>query len=212
MKPCVKCGVPKLRSERCKPCRAAQVARHREENREKIRAKRRSYYDRNRETALAQSAQWKRDNPDRVRAKAKAYSVENRDQLRLNTARWRAANRERDRANGRAWSSRNAVKIREKAALYRWKLKRQSLGVLSRHIPPNLWDARKSVFGYRCAYCGTPESQTIKLQKDHVKPIARGGPHILANLRPACPSCNSKKKHMDHRVWLKNINSCAVMP
>lgn len=28
---------------------------------------------------------------------------------------------------------------------------------------------------------------------DHVKPIARGGAHILANLRPACRSCNSSK-------------------
>lgn len=28
---------------------------------------------------------------------------------------------------------------------------------------------------------------------DHVKPIAKGGAHILANLRPACRSCNSSK-------------------
>lgn len=28
---------------------------------------------------------------------------------------------------------------------------------------------------------------------DHVKPLIRGGPDILANLRPACNPCNSKK-------------------
>jgi 5-methylcytosine-specific restriction endonuclease McrA len=28
---------------------------------------------------------------------------------------------------------------------------------------------------------------------DHVKPVARGGPHCLANLRPACKPCNSSK-------------------
>src|SRR5690606_19457994 len=28
---------------------------------------------------------------------------------------------------------------------------------------------------------------------DHVKPIKVGGPHILANLRPACRSCNASK-------------------
>lgn len=28
---------------------------------------------------------------------------------------------------------------------------------------------------------------------DHVKPVARGGAHVLANLRPACNSCNQTK-------------------
>lgn len=32
---------------------------------------------------------------------------------------------------------------------------------------------------------------------DHVKPLAKGGPHILANIRPACVSCNSRK----HATW-----------
>jgi 5-methylcytosine-specific restriction endonuclease McrA len=29
---------------------------------------------------------------------------------------------------------------------------------------------------------------------DHVKPLAKGGAHILANLRPACLSCNRSKR------------------
>ncbi|MGX7727586.1 HNH endonuclease [Rhodococcus sp. 5G237] len=29
---------------------------------------------------------------------------------------------------------------------------------------------------------------------DHVKPINKGGPHMLANLRPACGPCNSRKR------------------
>lgn len=32
---------------------------------------------------------------------------------------------------------------------------------------------------------------------DHVKPLSKGGPHMLANLRPACLSCNSRK----HATW-----------
>jgi 5-methylcytosine-specific restriction endonuclease McrA len=40
-----------------------------------------------------------------------------------------------------------------------------------------------------CWMCGgQPESV------DHVKPVAAGGAHVLANLRPACGSCNSAKR------------------
>ncbi|WP_349257835.1 HNH endonuclease [Iamia sp.] len=28
---------------------------------------------------------------------------------------------------------------------------------------------------------------------DHVKPLSKGGAHMLSNLRPSCRSCNSRK-------------------
>lgn len=42
----------------------------------------------------------------------------------------------------------------------------------------------------KCWLCGK-EASTI----DHVKPLSKGGLHILANLRPACLSCNSRKRN-----------------
>lgn len=46
--------------------------------------------------------------------------------------------------------------------------------------------------GPRCAYCPeilTRENFTV----DHIRPIARGGLTVLANLTVACRSCNSRK-------------------
>lgn len=40
-----------------------------------------------------------------------------------------------------------------------------------------------------CWICGRDSWDEV----DHVKPIAKGGPHILANLRPACRDCNRRK-------------------
>lgn len=48
--------------------------------------------------------------------------------------------------------------------------------------------SRMAFFGNRCWMCRGPFECV-----DHVKPIAKGGPHILANLRPACTRCNSMK-------------------
>ena len=48
--------------------------------------------------------------------------------------------------------------------------------------------SRMAYFGNRCWMCHGPFEAI-----DHVKPIARGGPHMLANLRPACNACNRAK-------------------
>lgn len=54
------------------------------------------------------------------------------------------------------------------------------------------WAAKVAYWGDRCWMCG--EDWT---SQDHVKPLSRGGLHVLANLRPACTSCNTSK----HSRW-----------
>jgi len=53
-------------------------------------------------------------------------------------------------------------------------------------------------FAYCCAYCGVkPE----RLDPDHVVPLSRGGPNVLANLLPTCPACNSDKGSNTLAEW-----------
>ena len=73
--------------------------------------------------------------------------------------------------------------------------------VMNRYVktqrPVRLWVAptRKLVFsrdGFQCQYCGqhiTMNSGT----RDHVIPLARGGPDTLANVVAACLTCNGRK-------------------
>jgi hypothetical protein len=51
-----------------------------------------------------------------------------------------------------------------------------------------------------CAYCGSPEAA---LQKDCVLPISRGGRYTLANVVPACRSCNASKCNDEVTAWLR---------
>lgn len=44
----------------------------------------------------------------------------------------------------------------------------------------------------RCYWCRTSVPRS-KRHVDHIIPLARGGPHALANLCCACQSCNSRK-------------------
>jgi 5-methylcytosine-specific restriction endonuclease McrA len=58
---------------------------------------------------------------------------------------------------------------------------------------------RFSMFGNCCWICGSTDNLTI----DHVKPLSANGPDMPANLRPACRSCNSRKR--DKWLGPKNL-------
>ena len=61
------------------------------------------------------------------------------------------------------------------------------------------WAALQDAWG-GCAYCGTPDGP---LQKDCLLPISRGGRYTLANVVPACRSCNASKCNTEVTTWLR---------
>ena len=60
------------------------------------------------------------------------------------------------------------------------------------------WEALKRRHGHRCAYC---DSSSQSLEMDHVIPLSRGGRHAIANILPACTSCNRRKSSMLLIEW-----------
>lgn len=69
-------------------------------------------------------------------------------------------------------------------------------GNASSKMTPKVISRHFARFGLHCAYCG---QSGIDLQVEHVKPISRGGAHALANVVPACKSCNFSKR--DHEAF-----------
>ena len=61
------------------------------------------------------------------------------------------------------------------------------------------WAAVQEAWG-GCAYCGESNST---LQRDCVLPVSRGGRYTLANVVPACRSCNSSKCNSEVTGWLR---------
>lgn len=94
---------------------------------------------------------------------------------------WSSSNRERKRKMDADWLSRNPGKKAEYDARRRAMTKGATF--TSAAI-----QARMAFYGSKCWMCHGPFEQI-----DRVKPLAAGGPHILANLRPACGSCNARK-------------------
>lgn len=133
----------------------------------------RRYYELNKEKIVAQALQWQRENKERVNAKNAAWRDRNPGKQEAATAQWRANNPERAAANAFQKGQRRRLRMLDVATV-----------AFSQEQLVQKWD----YWGGKCWACGSPATAT-----DHVKPIAKGGAHMLCNLRPICKSCNSAK-------------------
>lgn len=118
----------------------------------------------------------------------RTWRSDHRDRANAKTARWRAANRDRDRALARARYRANPEA--KKNAEQRRRARKRNAAVLP--VTSEMLTLKWNYWAGLCWMCGA-----VADTWDHVKPLAKGGSHCLANLRPACRSCNCSK----HARW-----------
>ncbi len=160
----------------CLTCRRAYnrewEARRRSVDPDMIAARReyrRAYRAANLQPRREQAARYRERHRDIRNEKYRTYYAENAETLRAN---WRARNAVDPEP---AREKRRRRRAREAAA--------DTLPFLASDVV-----AKLAYWGNKCWMCGAPATAL-----DHVKPLLVGGPHILANFRPACTSCNSSK-------------------
>ena len=205
-KHCPKCGEDLLRSEFgpskstkdglfgwCRSCKRRGDLQSHTDHRESRTRKMRERYHANPEPQQAASRARTRANPEENRARATAWNKANVERRRYINRSWQhrtyAADPERFRE---VWRRREAV-IRQGVTLVPFTLDQLA--------------AKVAYWGNRCRWCGGPFEAI-----DHVKPLAAGGPHMLANLTPSCRRCNATKRDMwPLTAWLVVLDRLLVV-
>lgn len=161
----------------------AQQREYREANADKVRARQAEYRRRNRERILRRKREYWRENRLRLIAQRKEWGRKNADYVRRQGRKWQKQNRDKCNLAQRRYARRHPSRIKAKSVASR-RLREQAAGNCS----TTQVLARVAYFGARCYLCGGAYEAV-----DHVKPIAAGGTHWSANLRPVCQTCNSRK-------------------
>lgn len=178
------------------------------------RAKRVEWYQQNQEAEVEKARAWNLANADRVRELSRSrYAANPERKLRSQRRsyakhgkKWKAREsqqRQKDpqpyRDMEREWRARNRESVAERKKRYREtnpnvRLQERANGHRRRAATrggPGAMEiaARVAYFGNACWICNR-QGEAI----DHVKPLAKGGPHLASNLRPICNVCNSRKR------------------
>src|SRR5690606_31339978 len=181
VKICSACGAegpaesfPPKRST-CKPCRSAQNAEWRARRSEELREANRQWRAANADRLKA----YRLENAERIARQARERHAANRDYRTAVRQEWRRRNRERDRENHRRWRAAHRAELLAREMERYWLTRTLADSV-------HLIEARIAYYGGKCWICRTADYEHL----DHVKPLAKGGLHLPANLRPACAPCN----------------------
>lgn len=194
-KACTRCGKPQPLSayhkQASKPdghksyckacCSEINAARYADMPVEQRRAYRRAYYQENKDAFKRRAMASYRADPTRAKARISRWNQSHREERRLYNQRTRHKNPAPYRETVRRRYAR-----RKGASVVRFTVAELR--------------AKCAYWGNRCWLCGGPQ-QAI----DHVKPLNKGGLHVLANQRPICRLCNSSKGDTwpfpTHRRW-----------
>ena len=177
---CGKVYVYKKRGCRCDRCKDAAVAENRiyaDKRADKRAAYNRKYRAANAERIAAVKAAYYAANREEIAAQARVYSAVNSARIVQCSQEWAAKNPERASKNWRRGAVRRRARLAESAVV---------------PFTQAQLDQRIAYYGNRC-YLRLDGCTDAVEHIDHVKPISKGGAHILSNFRPACRSCNQRK-------------------
>ena len=75
--------------------------------------------------------------------------------------------------------------------------------LLQKHSQEDAFERSLEELGPNCVYCGISKDDQ-DLQPDHLWPETIGGLHVIGNVVPSCPTCNSKRNSKNWISFIKN--------
>lgn len=204
----------------CRPCqleygRARYLADPASHN-----AKTLARYYANRDYYLEQHRRYRLANLDRIRAydrarrrgdpraleRARQYRLQHPEEVRAYLAAWYQANKDKHREACRNWRRRNPNAVLANATRRRMRMRggNEAIEVIDREA---VWLRDHGL----CGLCAEPVAFDL-MHVDHIKPLAKGGPHTFNNVQSSHPRCNLRKKDREVPKWAFARNGHPLAP
>jgi 5-methylcytosine-specific restriction endonuclease McrA len=209
--------------QRCKSCRAEEVAEDRIKSPEKYKERHRKYYEKHRDKVIARTSEYNRAKPQVLRNSMRAYRADpaNRKkeleygrQYREKTVGQRAAYRKENEISRLMYNQKYRIENKERISAYHQEWKRRNWDACAtswrnrraRKLDAGTHTAEETkdlLIAQRhcCANCEIPIGTTEK-HLDHWIPLALGGSNTIENLQWLCPTCNLGKGRTEPIMWL----------
>jgi 5-methylcytosine-specific restriction endonuclease McrA len=163
--------------------------RYREKNAEKLKAKRKEYYEANRERELENGARYRNENPEKIKNIRDSYLTKNREELREKFNLWREQNTELANQLTRQWRKNNPAAVAAGTA------KRRSERI--KRTPK--WLSKEQLGAIKDWYYAAEMLSKIfpwSMHVDHIVPLQGGnvsGLHVPWNLQLLPAKANLSK-------------------
>jgi 5-methylcytosine-specific restriction endonuclease McrA len=176
-----------------------------QEAREKHRAYMREWRASNPDASRAIDCRRRVKDADKIKARGRSYYERNSEKIKKSSSRWSKANRDKKsvyralrklshpdehKAAVAKWAKENPLKIRSYQHNRRAK-KAANGGTLSPHLASTLYLIQRG----KCACCG--KSLKNGYDMDHIVPLHLGGVNSDENIQLLTPSCNRQKGAKD---------------
>lgn len=158
---------------------------YRERAKDKILARMRANYAKNREAALAYLDNYRKANPEKCKKWSRDYYLRNSEKIKQSASDYRAANP----------ALISALKHARRAKI------KESEGSHDKDDIINLLAKQKEKCASCCAKLKTSGHGIYHV--DHIYPISKGGSNWPSNLQLLCPTCNLRKNAKDPMQWAK---------
>jgi len=146
-------------------------------------------YKESAEARRAYGRKYREENKELIAEKDRLRYLEKRDIYREWHKQYRLANPERVAAHKVSWRENNRKRYMELRRKNEGARRARKANATADVLDLELIQDRVDYYGGKCWICKVGPYDHL----DHVKPISKGGPHILSNLRPACEPCNTSK-------------------
>lgn len=139
-----------------------------------------------REYTLQRQAIWRAENKEHSRERDRLYRLAHMEEEAQRQARFRAGNPEKVALAQKRYRQSHPERLNSKNGQRR---------AIQNNAPLNDFDSFDWMellvqWDERCAYCG---QKGLKLEREHMIPLSRGGSHTKGNIVPSCQPCNVKK-------------------